>query len=98
MADQVISEELSVEEFHNTASAMVREVGKVIVGQDDVVRHVLICVIAGGHALLEGVPGRGKTSLIRTLPHTLHLQFSRIKFAHTRIHANVQGTTVMERE
>src|SRR5258707_8188518 len=98
MADQVISEELSVEEFHNTASAIVREVGKVIVGQDDVVRHVLICVIAGGHALLEGVPGLGKTSLIRTLADTLHLQFSRIQFTPDLMPADATGTNIMEED
>src|SRR5215468_5702332 len=98
MADQVIGEELSVEEFHNTASAIVREVGNVIVGQDDVVRHVLICVIAGGHALLEGVPGLGKTSLIRTLGDALHLQFSRIQFTPDLMPADVTGTNIMEED
>src|SRR5260221_1879709 len=96
MADQVISEELSVEEFHNTANAIVREVGKVIVGQDDVVRHVLICVIAGGHALLEGVPGLGKTMLIRTLSNALNLKFSRIQFTPDLMPADVTGTNIME--
>src|SRR5215813_5554152 len=98
MADQVINEELSVEDFHNTANAIVREVGKVIVGQDDVVRHVLICVIAGGHALLEGVPGLGKTSLIRTLADTLHLQFSRIQFTPDLMPADATGTNIMEED
>src|SRR5882724_6854067 len=96
MADQVINEELSVEDFHNTASAIVREVGKVIVGQDDVVRHVLICVIAGGHALLEGVPGLGKTSLIRTLADVLNLRYSRIQFTPDLMPADIVGTDVME--
>src|SRR5215475_10260169 len=98
MTDQVISEELSVEDFHSTASAIVGEVSKVIVGQDDVVRHVLICVIAGGHALLEGVPGLGKTSLIRTLGDALHLQFSRIQFTPDLMPADVTGTNNMEED
>jgi len=63
----LVAADISVDEFHATASAIVREVGKVIVGQEAVVRQVLICVIAGGLALLEGVPGLGKTMLIRTL-------------------------------
>jgi len=96
MTDQVLTEDLSVEEFHETASAILREVGKVIVGQDDVVRHVLICVIAGGHALLEGVPGLGKTMLIRTLADTLNLQFSRIQFTPDLMPADVTGTNIME--
>src|SRR6476660_9319631 len=96
MTDQVIGEELSVEDFHTTASAIVREVGKVIVGQDDVVRHVLICVIAGGHALLEGVPGLGKTMLIRTLSNALNLKFSRIQFTPDLMPADVTGTNIME--
>src|SRR5690242_15372174 len=92
----VVSEELSAEEFHKTANAIVREVGKIIVGQDEVVRHVLICVIAGGHALLEGVPGLGKTSLIRTLSDVLDLHFSRIQFTPDMMPADVTGTNIME--
>ncbi len=98
MTDQVINEELTVEEFHNTASAIVREVGKIIVGQDDVVRHVLICVIAGGHALLEGVPGLGKTSLVRALATVLNLHFSRIQFTPDLMPADVTGTNIMEED
>ncbi len=96
MTDQVLGEELSIEEFHNTATAIAREVGKVIVGQEDVVRHVLICIIAGGHALLEGVPGLGKTMLIRTLANALELQFSRIQFTPDLMPADVTGTNIME--
>jgi MoxR-like ATPase len=96
MTDQALIEGLSIEDFHATASGILREVGKVIVGQDDVVRHVLICVIAGGHALLEGVPGLGKTSLIRTLADTLDLQFSRIQFTPDLMPADVTGTNIME--
>ena len=98
MTNQVISDELSVEDFHSTAAAIVSEVGKVIVGQDDVVRHVLICVVAGGHALLEGVPGLGKTSLIRTLADTLSLKFSRIQFTPDLMPADVTGTNIMEED
>src|SRR5689334_4971844 len=98
MTNQAISDELSVEDFHSTANAIVSEVGKVIVGQDDVIRHVLICVIAGGHALLEGVPGLGKTSLIRTLADTLSLKFSRIQFTPDLMPADVTGTNIMEED
>lgn len=98
MVDQTVNEELSIEEFHSTAKSIFSEVGKVIVGQDDVVRHVLICVIAGGHALLEGVPGLGKTSLIRTLSEALNLKFSRIQFTPDLMPSDVTGTNVMEEE
>jgi MoxR-like ATPase len=91
-----VNEALSVEEFQQTASAVVREVGRVIVGQDEVVRYVLICVIAGGHALLEGVPGLGKTTLIRTLSEVLHLKFSRIQFTPDLMPADITGTNVIE--
>src|SRR5215813_12892060 len=96
MTDQAVQEGLSIEDFRDTASAIVREVGKVIVGQDEVVRHVLICVIAGGHALLEGVPGLGKTMLIRTLSNALNLKFSRIQFTPDLMPADVTGTNIME--
>jgi MoxR-like ATPase len=98
MTDQLVNEELSVEDFHTTARAIVNEVGKIIVGQDDVIRHVLIAVIAGGHALLEGVPGLGKTSLIRTLGDTLNLKYSRIQFTPDLMPADVTGTNIMDED
>jgi MoxR-like ATPase len=96
MTDQAVVSDLSVEEFHTTANLIVTEVGKVIVGQDEVVRYVLMCVIAGGHALLEGVPGLGKTSLIRALGDALSLRFSRIQFTPDLMPADVTGTNIME--
>ena len=78
-AAQVLGDgEMTVQQFRDTAAALEAEVGKVIVGQAEVVRHVLICIVAGGHALLEGVPGLGKTMLIKTLADALDLQFARI--------------------
>ena len=56
------------------------EIGKVIVGHEDVVEGVLIALVAGGHVLLEGVPGLGKTTLLRTLGDAMHLDYSRIQF------------------
>ncbi len=96
MSDKVVTEGLSVEEFQQTAAAIMREVGKVIVGQDDVIRTVLICVVSGSHALLEGVPGLGKTTLIRTLATSLRLHFSRIQFTPDLMPADVTGTNIME--
>jgi MoxR-like ATPase len=67
---------ISAEQFRETATAIEAEVGKVIVGQKEVVRHVLVSILGGGHVLLEGVPGLGKTMLIRTLGQALSLKFS----------------------
>ena len=71
-------------------------VGSVLVGQDDVVEGVLTALFAGGHVLLEGVPGLGKTLLVRTLGAALGLDFRRIQFTPDLMPADVTGTTVVE--
>src|SRR3954469_12159178 len=73
-----------------------REIAKIIVGQDDVVEGVLICLLASGHVLLEGVPGLGKTTLLRTLARTLQLKYSRIQFTPDLMPADIVGSMVME--
>ncbi|MEW5985912.1 MAG: MoxR family ATPase [Chloroflexota bacterium] len=88
--------ELSAAEFRETAADIETEVGRVIVGQKEVVRHVLVAILAGGHALLEGVPGLGKTMLIRTLGQALSLHFSRIQFTPDLMPADITGTDIME--
>ncbi|MBS1875818.1 MAG: MoxR family ATPase [Acidobacteria bacterium] len=72
------------------------EISKVIVGQQDVVDGVLICLLAGGHVLLEGVPGLGKTTLLRTLARVLHLKYSRIQFTPDLMPADIVGSMIME--
>lgn len=72
------------------------EIGKVIVGQSEVVENVLICLFAGGHALLEGVPGLGKTTLVRTLARVLDLHYSRIQFTPDLMPADIAGSMVMD--
>ncbi len=72
------------------------EVAKIIVGQNEVVEGVLICLIAGGHALLEGVPGLGKTTLLRTLARVLHLRYSRIQFTPDLMPADIIGSMMIE--
>ncbi len=73
-----------------------QEIGKVIVGQQNVVDGVLICLLAGGHVLLEGVPGLGKTTLLRTLARVLHLKYSRIQFTPDLMPADIVGSMMME--
>jgi MoxR-like ATPase len=96
MIDKTALTEISVAEFRETAANIEAEVGKVIVGQKDVVRHVLVGILSGGHVLLEGVPGLGKTMLIRTLGEVLKLNFSRIQFTPDLMPADITGTDIME--
>jgi MoxR-like ATPase len=81
--------------FRTTALAIEAEVAKVIVGQRDAVRGVLICLIAGGHALLEGVPGVGKTSVARAFAAALGLSNNRVQFTPDLLPADITGTTVL---
>lgn len=74
------------------------EIGKVIVGQDEIVRGTLLSLLAGGHVLLEGVPGLGKTLLVRTLADALHLKFSRIQFTPDLMPADLIGTNIVLEE
>ncbi|PWH11888.1 MAG: AAA family ATPase [Anaerolineae bacterium] len=89
---------LSIEQFRQIATRIEQEVDKVIVGQNEVVRHVLISILAGGHVLLEGVPGLGKTMLIRTLGQALDLKFSRIQFTPDLMPADILGTEILSDE
>jgi MoxR-like ATPase len=86
---------MPVSEFRTVVSRIEDEVATVMVGQADVVRDVLICLIAGGHALLEGVPGLGKTMLVRTLAESLDLYFSRIQFTPDLMPADITGTNIL---
>jgi MoxR-like ATPase len=85
-----------VEKFTKDIGALREEIGKSIVGNREVVDGVLTCLLAGGHALLEGVPGLGKTMLVRVLSDTLSLTFSRIQFTPDLMPADILGTTVID--
>ena len=74
------------------------EIGKVIVGHEDIVEGVIIALVSGGHVLLEGVPGLGKTTLLRTLGHAMHLDDSRIQFTPDLMPADIVGSMVLEAE
>ncbi len=87
------------EALHHAVSqldAVRNEISKIIVGQRDVVDGVLICLLAGGHVLLEGVPGLGKTTLLRTLARVLHLRYSRIQFTPDLMPADIVGSMIIE--
>jgi len=83
------------EEFRTRYQAVREEIGRVIVGHDEIVHGVLTCLFVGGHCLLEGVPGLGKTLLIRTLSQTLDLHFSRIQFTPDLMPADILGTNMV---
>ena len=84
-----------VSTFQGDFKRLREEVEKMIVGHADVVRDVLVCLFAGGHVLLEGVPGLGKTLLIRTLSEALSLDFSRIQFTPDLMPADIIGTNII---
>src|SRR5215216_4014029 len=81
--------------FRHDYRAVQQEIAKAIVGHEEIVEGVLTCLFVGGHALLEGVPGLGKTALIRALAQALHLKFSRIQFTPDLMPADVIGTNVI---
>ena len=90
-----MTQEARVQEFVAGFNALRSEVEKVIVGQREIIDHVLIGMFAGGHVLLEGVPGLGKTLLIKTLAEGLELSFSRIQFTPDLMPADIIGTNII---
>jgi MoxR-like ATPase len=88
----------AIAEFVQHARDLERELKKAIVGQHDALRQVLIALFAGGHVLLEGVPGLGKTLLVRTLGDVLSLRFSRIQFTPDLMPADIIGTTIVSED
>jgi MoxR-like ATPase len=87
--------EQQAEEFAARYKAVRDQIGRVIVGHSDVVHGVLTCLFVGGHCLLEGVPGLGKTLLVKTLAETLDLKFSRIQFTPDLMPADILGTNMV---
>ncbi len=87
--------EAQCKQFRQMFDSLRREVGKVIVGYSDIVDDVLISLFSGGHVLLEGVPGLGKTLLVRTLSSALSLQFRRIQFTPDLMPADIVGTNIV---
>ena len=89
---------VSPERYAEIAEGIEAEVGKVIVGQDQLVRTVITCLLAEGHALLEGVPGLGKTMLLKALSQAVDLPFSRVQFTPDLMPADIVGTQVLEED
>jgi MoxR-like ATPase len=87
--------QLSPEQFRAAAQAVESEISKVIVGQRQLIRLTLVTLLAGGNALLEGVPGLAKTTLVRTLADVVDCRFSRIQFTPDLMPADIVGTTII---
>jgi MoxR-like ATPase len=88
--------EQSIELFRERFVGITREVGRRIVGHEEVVNLTVTSLVAGGHVLLEGIPGVGKTSLVHTLADVLHLSFSRIQFTPDLMPADIVGTNIVQ--
>jgi MoxR-like ATPase len=86
---------LTPEEYRETAAAIEEQVGRVIVGQKELIRQTLVTLLGGGNALLEGVPGLGKTMLVRTLAQAVDCAFSRIQFTPDLMPADIVGTNLI---
>ena len=87
-----------VELLSNKLNALKAEIGKVIIGQEETVSQLLITFLAGGHALLEGVPGLAKTLMIRTLANAIDLKFKRIQFTPDLMPSDIIGTEILEED
>src|SRR5438874_3413095 len=87
-----------IRRFQEVQTSIRREVRKVIVGQEEVIEHVLISLFVGGHCLLTGLPGTAKTLLVRTMAQTLGLKFSRIQFTPDLMPSDITGTDIIEED
>ncbi|MBN1942964.1 MAG: MoxR family ATPase [Phycisphaerae bacterium] len=85
-----------IEAFQKTYQAVVEQIRRVIVARDEILDEVLACLLSGSHALLEGVPGIGKTQLVRTLSAALNLSFSRVQFTPDLMPADITGTDILQ--
>ncbi len=94
--DTYEEERLLVEQIREGRDRIAAEIGKVIIGQKDVVEQLLITLLAGGHCLITGAPGLAKTLLVRTIARVFHLKFQRIQFTPDLMPADITGTEILE--
>jgi MoxR-like ATPase len=90
--------EKTVDELIGKLSLLKKEIQKVIVGQDHILEEIIVALLAGGHCLLEGVPGLAKTLMVRTLSQALHLSFRRIQFTPDLMPTDILGTEILEED
>ncbi|MEN6325111.1 MAG: AAA family ATPase [Syntrophomonas sp.] len=89
---------MNIEDFAAKVMDIENEITRVMVGQKEIIRHTLICLLAGGNVLLEGVPGLGKTMLVKTISQVLSLEFKRIQFTPDLMPADIVGTSIISEE
>jgi len=98
MDKDLVTLEREVETLTGKLKDLKKEIGKVIIGQEETVEQLIITFLAGGHALLEGVPGLAKTLMIRTLSQAIHLKFRRIQFTPDLMPSDIIGTEILEED
>ena len=87
-----------IQELQQKLTLLKKEIAKAVIGQEDTIEQLLTALLAGGHALLEGVPGLGKTLLIRSLAQALHLKFRRIQFTPDLMPSDIAGTSILQED
>ncbi|MBR7800409.1 AAA family ATPase [Undibacterium fentianense] len=95
---QVVWNEAEIAELSHKIEALRQSMSQVIIGQHDVIESLLICLLAGGHALVEGVPGLGKTLLVKSLAEATDLQFRRVQFTPDLMPSDIVGTEILEED
>lgn len=98
MDEKLLTAEKEITALTKKLEVLKREIAKVIVGQEETVEQLLITFLAGGHALLEGVPGLAKTLLIKTISQAIELKFSRIQFTPDLMPSDIVGTEILEED
>ena len=98
MDKQLLEIKKEVETLTQKLVDLKKEMAKVIIGQEETIEHLLITFLAGGHALLEGVPGLAKTLMIKTLAQTIDLKFRRIQFTPDLMPSDIIGTEILEED
>ena len=93
--DQTVNQAITLDEFYDAVSKIQIELEKIMVGQKSLIHDLIVTLLAGGNALLEGVPGLGKTILVRTLSYTVDCSFNRIQFTPDLMPADITGTLII---